>query len=344
MGLCKCPKKKVTNLFCFEHRVNVCEHCLVSNHPKCIVQSYLQWLQDSDYDPTCRLCGKKLTDDDNTECVRLICYDVFHWSCLDHYARQLPPNTAPAGYTCPICKSGIFPAHNVVSPVADVLRQILIKVNWARVGLGLPLIEEPPPGGRPSKVDSKVASENEVQAAGDIPSTHKHINTLTEQGTHGNQIQRQSAPVYTTDTGDKRSQVAFSGTKANIPDSVVTMDSAAYVRTADKDFLSGHPADPRKMFDSTKGAADYINMSHDHDDDKYKRRPALQWFARWFSSRNPRQRRDPHSSWKRIAVIVLLVLIAFFTMIVIFSKLGRASADNDPFLNPLANPHIQIQE
>lgn len=34
MGLCKCPKRKVTNLFCFEHRVNVCEHCLVSNHNK----------------------------------------------------------------------------------------------------------------------------------------------------------------------------------------------------------------------------------------------------------------------------------------------------------------------
>ena len=34
MGLCKCPKKKVTTQFCFEHRVNVCEHCLVANHPK----------------------------------------------------------------------------------------------------------------------------------------------------------------------------------------------------------------------------------------------------------------------------------------------------------------------
>ena len=32
MGLCKCPKRKVTNLFCFEHRVNVCESCLVANH------------------------------------------------------------------------------------------------------------------------------------------------------------------------------------------------------------------------------------------------------------------------------------------------------------------------
>ena len=34
MGLCKCPKKKVTSLFCFEHRVNVCEHCLVTNHTR----------------------------------------------------------------------------------------------------------------------------------------------------------------------------------------------------------------------------------------------------------------------------------------------------------------------
>ena len=34
MGLCKCPKRRVTNQFCFEHRVNVCEHCMVQKHPK----------------------------------------------------------------------------------------------------------------------------------------------------------------------------------------------------------------------------------------------------------------------------------------------------------------------
>ena len=33
MGLCKCPKRRVTNQFCFEHRVNVCEHCMVQKHP-----------------------------------------------------------------------------------------------------------------------------------------------------------------------------------------------------------------------------------------------------------------------------------------------------------------------
>ena len=40
MGLCKCAKKKVTNLFCFEHHVNVCEYCLVSDHERVIFIIY----------------------------------------------------------------------------------------------------------------------------------------------------------------------------------------------------------------------------------------------------------------------------------------------------------------
>ena len=34
MGLCKCPKRKVTNLFCYVHKVNVCENCMVEQHPR----------------------------------------------------------------------------------------------------------------------------------------------------------------------------------------------------------------------------------------------------------------------------------------------------------------------
>jgi hypothetical protein len=34
MGLCKCQRRKVTNLFCFEHDVNVCEYCLVADHER----------------------------------------------------------------------------------------------------------------------------------------------------------------------------------------------------------------------------------------------------------------------------------------------------------------------
>ncbi|EFX86665.1 zinc finger protein-like 1 homolog [Daphnia pulex] len=138
MGLCKCPKRKVTNQFCFEHRVNVCESCMVSNHPKCVVQSYCQWLKDSDYSSLCTLCSTDLSQDD---CIRLICYHVFHLKCLDAYCRQYPVNTAPAGYVCPSpCSHPIFPASNLVSPVADVMRSVLANRPWAREGLGLPLL------------------------------------------------------------------------------------------------------------------------------------------------------------------------------------------------------------
>ncbi|XP_077646718.1 zinc finger protein-like 1 [Lonchura striata] len=139
MGLCKCPKRRVTTLFCFEHRVNVCESCLVSAHPKCIVRSYLQWLQDSDYSPQCPLCRAPLGERDT---VRLACYDVFHWPCLAAWARALPPSTAPAGHRCPQCGGPLFPPPNLQGPVAEALRARLRTAPWARPGLGLPLIED----------------------------------------------------------------------------------------------------------------------------------------------------------------------------------------------------------
>lgn len=36
MGLCKCPKKKVTTQFCFEHKVNVCENCMIDDTHKTV--------------------------------------------------------------------------------------------------------------------------------------------------------------------------------------------------------------------------------------------------------------------------------------------------------------------
>lgn len=41
---------------------------------QCIIQSYLQWLQDSDYNPICEICTKSLAEG---ECIRLTCYRKF---------------------------------------------------------------------------------------------------------------------------------------------------------------------------------------------------------------------------------------------------------------------------
>jgi hypothetical protein len=120
----------VSTLFCFKHHVNVCESCLVNEHPQCIVRSYVSWLQDNDYNPNCALCQRSLTET-GEETIRLICYDLFHWSCLNEYFHSFPNHTAPDGYTCPTCHTCIFPTSNLVSPVADHLRSKLSTVNWA---------------------------------------------------------------------------------------------------------------------------------------------------------------------------------------------------------------------
>lgn len=65
---------------------------------------------------------------------------MFHWACLNDLASRLPLHTAPAGYQCPTCQGAVFPPSNLASPVADVLKEQLSSVNWARAGLGLPLV------------------------------------------------------------------------------------------------------------------------------------------------------------------------------------------------------------
>lgn len=139
MGLCKCTKRKATNLFCFEHRVNVCDYCLVDAHESCVVQTYLSWLTDSDYDPKCLLCAEPLAA---KETIRLKCLHNFHWSCLSTRIGHMPDGTPAGAYKCPSCLDTIFPAYNETSPVVERLKSKLCSVNWARVGLGL----EPRPG------------------------------------------------------------------------------------------------------------------------------------------------------------------------------------------------------
>ncbi|XP_060085802.1 zinc finger protein-like 1 [Ylistrum balloti] len=335
MGLCKCPKKKVTNIFCFEHRVNVCEHCLVANHVKCIVKSYLQWLQDSDYSPDCTLCTKELAAD-NSECVRLTCYDVFHWRCLNRYANQMPPNTAPAGYTCPSCNAGIFPAQNVASPVAEELRQILSQVNWARAGLGLSLINEPEPPPSPAPpMENIMETQQIVQETVPMAQSTPLKNEVAPSS---------SQPPLRTSTGPSNHTrpSAHVTPTPKMQHSVINVDTGTSVRGQEKAY---GVADPRKLFDSTKeDTSNMFNMSHDHDEDKYKRRPALEWLGKWLKSREGKHKKDPDLVLKRFLFVLIIGLIGFITVVVIFSKLGRNATDNDPFLDPRANPNIRVNE
>ncbi|XP_042201217.1 zinc finger protein-like 1 [Callorhinchus milii] len=306
MGLCKCPKRKVTNLFCFEHRVNVCEHCLVSRHSQCIVQSYLQWLQDSDYNPNCRLCHVPLA---SKETIRLVCYDLFHWSCLNETAAKLPMNTAPAGYQCPSCSGGIFPPANMVSPVANILQEKLATVNWARAGLGLPLIEE-----------------SETSVAADV-TDYSDWSNFSGQGREEE-----------SGSGSRRDYSNSNTTNSQTVVNMVTQDSEAMSLTSG----STQAPSARKVYDTLTRGGDRAPVTLiDFDDDKYRRRSALGWFARWFKSRQGSQK-PPASRLQRVTVILVLAALAFLTLIIVMSRLSRSASDNDPNWDLMQNPHVQV--
>ncbi len=53
---------------------------------------------------------------------------------------------------------------------------------------------------------------------------------------------------------------------------------------------------------------------------------------------------DSNSPLKRTAIIVFLVILVVITLIVMMTRVGRISANSDPLLDPMANPHIRIED
>jgi len=300
MGLCKCPKRKVTNQFCFEHRVNVCEHCMVSSHSTCPVQSYLQWLQDSDYCPNCTFCNGPLAVED---CIRLTCYHLFHWSCLDSYCRSLPPDTAPAGYTCPAspgCSQPIFPPDNLVSPVADKLRSMLQDVNWARAGLGLPLLSDKQER-KPLQVPSGPRPTPEGEDLSGSDHDHDPLSLAHEL-------------------------VAKKAARTGGQDTVLSFDTPTVRRSG------------AELGDLAKSPL--IAGDPDSEGNKYKRRAPSDWLLRWWRTmmKPAAQRRRTLVHWIMLAIVIA---IGFLTLVIIFNYLGRGGRE-DPMLDPMNNPNIRV--
>jgi len=267
---------------------------MVSSHSSCVVKSYLQWLQDSDYSPQCGFCSGPLASED---CVRLVCYCLYHWACLDTYCRSLPASTAPAGYTCPACSQAIFPPDNLVSPVADKLRQTLQDVNWARAGLGLPLLSDNlerkpcvvPAGPRPTPEGEDISSDP-------LNLAHELVAKKAAREPTSSPWKPEST-VVNFDTPTVRRGVGDVGSLATSP------------------LITGDP---------------------DSEGNKYKRRAPTDWFLRWWKTmmKPAAQRRRSLYHWIMIAVLVVL---GFATMIMIFSYFGRNGADDpflDPMNNP----------
>eukprot|EP00741_Cyanophora_paradoxa_P004924 tig00000849_g4778.t1 len=138
MGVCKC--RSVSQMYCFCHRTHVCENCICKGHEVCVVRSYLEWVQDSEYEwpqkcPVCQQALEESADPANPTTIRLMCRDVFHVACLDKYAAQFPAHTAPAGYVCPRhpkCATPILPPPEAKSLLATTIRNHVAGAKWAQ--------------------------------------------------------------------------------------------------------------------------------------------------------------------------------------------------------------------
>ncbi|XP_049288066.1 zinc finger protein-like 1 homolog [Anopheles funestus] len=291
MGLCKCPKRQVTTQFCFEHRVNVCENCMVVNHMKCTVQSYIQWLKDSDFDSNCTLCGSPRDSDD---CVRLICYHVFHWKCLNARQQMLPPNTAPGGHTCPICSEPLFPPSNLVSPVADVLRVRLGQVNWGRNELGLPLILD--------EKHDKSYTEASSNPSVDLMANQNGSAMPGYNDVHGMMSQSRGSNNTNQPSGKERPET---------PHSVLNLDP--YVNIANS----------RR---STLLTREPPIGGSDRDDNKYKRRTPKEIFSRW-----SRRLYAPSARpvWRKTWFLFATGVLGFVCIVYVMATISRGEDQGD---------------
>jgi hypothetical protein len=350
---------------------------LVADHEGCIVQSYVQWLQDSEYQAICLLC-KNLLKDEPT--VRLICYDVFHWSCLDKYASELPATTAPAGYQCPKCKECIFPPSNLVSPVVDILRNKLEATSWARVGLGQSLLEigdstladiddagqastieinnrEKPINSNLSSTSNLLTAVTDDESNGfvivngkkkhvpstgkttfsDSSSTHHHHHHHIDTSSHHSNQKQEQQKQHLVKSSNRIQESQDQHTNESQSH---YHNRAGIAQTSSQDNESHHVAGSQDVILNVDNSLD-----RDTGDYKYQRRPLFEWLNRWLRSRQILSRSPIFrmTRQKKILFIIIFVFICFFTLIIVFSQLGSIVTEDDPALDPMNNPNIHVQ-
>lgn len=120
----------------------------------------------------------------------------------------------------------------------------------------------------------------------------------------------------------------------------------------------------RRVFQDVRGTRENL---FDHDDDKYKRRPASEWVRRLWKCvllvlvymhicmiasflvfRNargaPPQTRSASSIYKRYCMLGILLVLGVVVFFLIMSSLGRYVTEDDPSYDPAHNPLVHVQQ
>lgn len=126
----------------------------------------------------------------------------------------------------------------------------------------------------------------------------------------------------------------YSNQKAGPPYSVVNIDSTLPSSQT-----------PKKVFEAYD---DRKNVSYDHDENKYQRKSAIEWFLRWWKSitgpTSSRRRFIAGTVYRRNVIIIIVIIVLFILLMTIMSWLGKMATDGDPSYNLFNNPMINVQQ
>ena len=154
----------------------------------------------------------------------------------------MPPNTAPAGYSCPTCHKPIFPTTAANSPVANNLRRVLSDESWARIGLGMPLIE------------SNDNSYSDLNQSSLSMASNDSMSDSVPQVVHHN-------PVHNP---------------PNVPIAVNNVSNYINSNNDSSFCMNSNSRNSR----SSEGRDSYKSLL-DIDDDKYRRKSPMEFISRW---------------------------------------------------------------
>lgn len=134
----------------------------------------------------------------------------------------------------------------------------------------------------------------------------------------------------TVDSNSTVSSVHTNSQKLGPPYSVVNIDSFQGLSSASRKVCEAYD-DPKDIF-------------FDHDENKYQRKSAVEWFLRWWKLilGAPSRQRTTRHLYKRYVVITIVGFLFFIGLILIFSQLGKMATDGDPSFDVIANPNLKF--
>jgi len=229
--------------------------------------------------------------------------------------------TAPAGYACPVCQDCVFPAENIVSPVADELRSVLKEVNWARAGLGMPLLPSTLP--KPQHLFSS-------------PSPTPPISSNFDTAPSSGRGKAETPPP----TGPRPAPEGESVCLDIVQDGGVQSSVGEFGATSRKQLQAALPTSPLLLATAAGNHAE----EEDHDENKYKRRSALRFLVRWWRSVTSGRSLKRMSMGQRYLIYGVSAMFILITLLVILTHMSASRRSSDPMLDPMNNPNIRVQD